>query len=90
MLEGWFEPQAAQAVAAGLARAGYAVRDVPEVWCDGPAGRPGIDAVGPLGAGPSIRVDTTAAVPPSAVTRVALWARALHPGGLPQRPSASG
>jgi len=90
VVEGWFEPQAAPAVAAGLACAGYAVEDVPEVWCDGPAARPGSAAAGPLGAGPSLRMDTTAAVPPSAVTRVALWARALHPGGLPHRAAGSG
>jgi ribosomal-protein-alanine N-acetyltransferase len=90
VVEGWLQPQDAPFVTAGLARAGYALGDVPEVWCDGPAGRPGVDAAGPLCAGPSIRVDTTAPVPPSAVTRVALWARALHPGGLPGCSSVPG
>jgi [ribosomal protein S5]-alanine N-acetyltransferase len=90
VVEGWLQPQAAPLVAAGLARAGYALRDVPEVWCDGAAARPGGEAGGPLCAGPSMRVDTTAPVPPSDVTRVALWARALHSGGVPGRSSVSG
>ncbi len=85
----WLEPQAAPFVAAVLARAGYALGDVPEVWCDGPA-RPGGDAAGPLCAGPSTRVDTTAPVPPSAVTRLALWARAHRAGGLPTRATVPG
>jgi [ribosomal protein S5]-alanine N-acetyltransferase len=89
VVEGWLEPKAAPFVAAGLARAGYALGDVPEVWCDGAAVRPGDHPAGPLCAGPSTRVDTTAPVPPSAVARLALWARAVHPGGVPRR-SVSG
>jgi len=90
VVEGWFEPQAAPAVAAGLARAGYVLGDVPEVWCDGPVARPGNDAAGPLCAGPWMRVATTAAMPPSAVTRVALWARASQSGGASRRPTVPG
>ena len=90
VVEGWLEPQTAPVVAAGLARAGYTVGDVPEVWCEGPVARPGVDAAGPLCAGPCIRVDTTAPVAASAVTRVALWARAPHPGGMAGHRSVPG
>ncbi|MGL5857310.1 MAG: GNAT family N-acetyltransferase [Angustibacter sp.] len=79
VLESWWPASDAAVVDGGLRRAGIDPAAVVELWCDSPLGGRRVD--GPLGLGPSLRVDVSRPANTVELVQIALRARALADGG---------